>query len=250
MPSDNDNCVLVERRDHITIVTINRPHVRNAVNRPTAEKLTRAFRDFEADTDVEIFVPVQVYLKALIDPSIASLANSISYDPNDDGPMGPTRMTLRKPVIAAISGYAVAGGLELACWCDLRVADATAVLGVFCRLRGRSAAMDLLLTGRSVTAQEAHSLRLVNELAKPTETALTAALRLATMLSLHPQLCMRSDRQSLYEVDSDQEAMRHEFEVGIEVLRSQEFRGRVISFLAKEGRHGSGLKPVIMKSNL
>ncbi|RUS23600.1 ClpP/crotonase-like domain-containing protein [Jimgerdemannia flammicorona] len=177
MPSDNDNCVLVERRDHITIVTINRPHVRNAVNRPTAEKLTRAFRDFEADTDAYVAILTGnggnfcagADLKALIDPSIASLANSISYDPNDDGPMGPTRMTLRKPVIAAISGYAVAGGLELACWCDLRVADATAVLGVFCRLRayasragvplldggtvrlpkliGRSAAMDLLLTG-------------------------------------------------------------------------------------------------------
>ncbi|RUS22385.1 enoyl-CoA hydratase [Endogone sp. FLAS-F59071] len=160
----------------------------------------------------------------------------------------PTRMILSKPVIAAVSGYAVAGGLELACWCDIRVADETALFGVFCRLRGvplidggtirlpkligRSAAMDMILTGRSVTAQEAHSFRLVNLLATPPETALAAA----NMLASHPQRCMRSDRRSVYDVDSERGAMQREFELGMEVLKSQEFRDRVTDFLARDGR--------------
>ncbi|OZJ03326.1 hypothetical protein BZG36_04229 [Bifiguratus adelaidae] len=252
--------VLVRKQGRITIVTINRPHVRNAVDRSTAQKLADTFRAFERDD--ESFVAILTGaggnfcagadLKALYaaPTDLSSSANQVSYDMNDDGPMGVSRMRLSKPVIAAISGYAVAGGFELALWCDMRVADSSAILGVFCRLRGvplidggtvrlprligRSAAMDLILTGRAVNAAEAHKLNLVNRVTDKSTSALDEAISLAHLLASHPQVCMRGDRQSVYEAQDDLQAMKREFEIGMKVLQSQEFRDRVGAFLRKD----------------
>lgn len=249
--------VSIEKHDAITTVILNRPEVRNAVDRATAEALVEAFRQFEADDSASVGVLygdngtfcAGADLKAIA----AGQGNRI--DSTGDGPMGPSRMLLSKPVIAAISGYAVAGGLELALWCDLRVAEEDAVLGVFCRrwgvplidggtirlprLIGLGRALDLILTGRAVSAQEALEIGLVNRVVKK-GAAREEAENLAREIAAFPQVCMRGDRMSSYEQFdlSFPEALRNEFSYG---LKSLEAGGRegAQRFAGGAGRHGS-----------
>ncbi len=247
----------VSTRGRTRLITINRPACKNAVDGPTAAELADAFRQFDADSmhDVAVLTGAAgtfcagADLKALPTPQ----ANRVALD--GDGPMGPTRMLLRKPVIAAVEGYAVAGGLELAAWCDLRVAASDAVFGVFCRrwgvplidggtvrltrLLGQGHAMDLILTGREVRAQEAQRMGLVNRLCEPGQ-ALDEALALAEQLARFPQACLRSDRLSAYEQWSlpMSEALRQETQAGLRVLASGETAKGAARFSAGRGRHG------------
>ena len=244
------------------IVTIDRPEVRNAVEGPTASALADAFRTFDADeslaaavltgapgTDGEAGFCAGADLKAIS----TGYGNRIERD--GDGPMGPTRMQLSKPVIAAVEGHAVAGGLELALWCDLRVAGRGAIFGVFCRrwgvplvdggtvrlprLVGHSRAMDMILTGRPVSAEEALDFGLVNRLVE-SGGALSAAVDLAESLAEFPQRCLRSDRRSAIEQWElgPGAAMAFETSVGIEVIRSGETRSGAARFAGGAGRHG------------
>jgi enoyl-CoA hydratase len=250
--------VEVSKVDDITVVSINREHARNAVDGATAAALAEAFYAFDSDASSPVAILSGQHghfcagadLKAMGDPSLRN-----RLEPEGDGPMGPSRMLLGKPVIAAISGYAVAGGLELALWCDLRVADRDAVLGVFCRrfgvplidggtvrlprLIGLSRALDLILTGRAVEAQEAFSMGLVNRLSEPGH-ALTDALELARLLSKFPQTCMRQDRLSAYEQFgmSIDEALANEFRRGSITLNTGETFIGAASFASGVGRHG------------
>lgn len=249
--------VRIERRGPVTTVILDRPRVRNAVDGPTAAALAAAFRAFDADESARVAV---LYGAGGVFCSGADLAafgtdraNRVS--PEGDGPMGPTRMRLGKPVIAAVSGYAVAGGLELALWCDLRVADPTAVFGVFCRrwgvplvdggtvrlprLVGESRAMDMILTGRPVDAAEAHAMGLVNRLV-PAGTARSAAEELAAQIAAFPQACLRNDRLSVLEQHGmgTDEALRNEFTHG-QVALSTEAAAGAARFVAGAGRHGS-----------
>jgi enoyl-CoA hydratase len=254
--------VNVGRDGDVTIVTIDRPEARNAVDGPTAKLLADAFRDFEADDTSAIAILTGAGgtfcagadLKAFGD----GRSNSVTSD--GDGPMGPTRMQLTKPVIAAVEGYAVAGGLELALWCDLRVASRDAVFGVFCRrwgvplidggtirlprLIGHSHALDMILTGRGVSGDEALMMGLANRLTAP-GVALPHALNLATELSALPQLCMREDRMSSYEQwnQSLSDALHTEYEHGMRVLRSGESLEGAARFAAGAGRHGAPASP-------
>ncbi|MBW2688157.1 MAG: crotonase/enoyl-CoA hydratase family protein, partial [Deltaproteobacteria bacterium] len=230
-----------ELRDRIAIVTIERPEVRNAVDAPTAHALAEAFRRFDDDEGalVAVLTGAGGYFCAGADLRALAAGEEREMSPEADGPMGPTRMHLSKPVIAAIEGHAVAGGLELALWCDLRVVAEDAVLGVFCRrfgvplidlgtirlprLIGHSRAMDLILTGRPVPAKEAALIGLANRIA-PTGQALDAALDLANEIASHPQQCMRSDRRSAIEQwgMSENEAMRNELDLGLKTIESGE----------------------------
>ncbi len=247
-----------EIRDRVTIVRLSRPAVRNAVDGATAQALARAFRDFDANPDSDVAILHGEYgtfcagadLKA-----VAAGAGSNQLAPEGDGPMGPSRMVLGKPVIAAIAGHAVAGGLELALWCDLRVVEESAVLGVYCRrwgvplidggtvrlprLIGHSRAMDLILTGRSVGAREALQMGLANRVVSD-GTALSAALELAGELSRFPQNCLRSDRLSACEQWglSLEEALANEFRRGLEVIASRETVTGATRFAQGRGRHG------------
>ncbi|PLW70293.1 crotonase/enoyl-CoA hydratase family protein [Pseudohalioglobus lutimaris] len=242
----------------ITIVTLDRPDVRNAVDGVTAEELASAFRSFDADegSDVAVFHGAHGTFCAGADlKAVAAQAGSNALSEVGDGPMGPSRMVLGKPVIAAISGHAVAGGLELALWCDLRVVEKSAVLGVFCRrwgvplidggtvrlprLIGHSRAMDLILTGRPVAADEALAMGLANRLVDDGR-ALDAALELAQQLVAYPQNCLRSDRMSAYEqwgLPLD-DAMKNEFRRGMQVVESLETVSGATRFAAGKGRHG------------
>lgn len=208
--------VLTERKDGILIVTLNRPEVRNAVDRPTADALRQVFEEFEQDDSLSVAILqgsgdnfcAGADLEAMSDPH---RRNQIDEQGVGPGPMGPTRLCLSKPVIAAVSGYAVAGGLELALWCDLRVAEENAVFGVFCRrwgvplidggtvrlprLIGQSRAMDMILTGRPVAASEALSFGLANRVAENGK-ALDLALEMAAQIAAFPQRCLRADRHS------------------------------------------------------
>lgn len=233
--------VLVRDEGRVRVVTIDRPHRRNAVDAPTAAALAAAFRAFDADDAVDVAVLAGAAGTFCAGADLQAIAegrpNRVSVD--GDGPMGPTRLRLGKPVLAAIEGHAVAGGLELALWCDLRVAARDAVLGVFCRrvgvplvdlgtvrlprLVGHGRAMDLVLTGRAVGAEEALAIGLVDRLAPP-GGALDAALALAGELSALPQACLRSDRLSVleqWELDDDA-AMRNELRRGLAVLAGGE----------------------------
>ncbi len=242
----------------VTTVILDRPQARNAVDGPTAQALADAFRAFEADPEAAVAVLCGAGgtfcsgadLKAIGTPT----GNRVA--PDGDGPMGPTRMTLSKPVIAAISGYAVAGGLELALWCDLRVAEDDAVLGVFCRrwgvplidggtfrlprLIGESRAMDLILTGRPVPAPEAYAMGLVNRLVAP-GTARTAAEQLAAELAGHPQTCLRGDRAAVLATAALPEpaALATELGFGMESSAADAVAGAA-RFAAGAGRHGAG----------
>ncbi|MEU6528982.1 crotonase/enoyl-CoA hydratase family protein [Streptomyces sp. NPDC046928] len=248
--------VRVERQGHVTTVVLSRPEVRNAVDGPTAAALAAAFRAFEADDEARVAVLwgeggtfcAGADLKAMG----AGRGNRVAED--GDGPMGPTRLRLSKPVIAAVSGHAVAGGLELALWCDLRVAEEDAVFGVFCRrwgvplidggtvrlprLIGTSRAMDLILTGRPVPAAEAHAIGLANRVV-PAGRARAEAEELAAALAEFPQDCLRSDRASVLDQEGLDEtaAMRSELRYGMEVL-AEGMEGAA-RFAAGAGRHGS-----------
>ncbi len=239
------------------IITIDRPHVRNAVDGPTSQLLADAFRRFDADDqlDVAILTGAGSTFCAGADLKAVSTGGGNRVGLDGDGPMGPTRMLLGKPVVAAIEGHAVAGGLELALWCDMRVAARDAVFGVYCRrwgvplidggtirlprLIGHSHALDLILTGRGVSGDEAKSMGLANRLTEPGE-ALAGALELAHGLSRFPQRCLRSDRTSSYRqwaLDLDG-ALREETWLGREVIRSGETQAGASRFAAGAGRHG------------
>lgn len=240
------------------VVTINRPDRRNAVDAATAALLAGAFREFDADDALRAAVLTGEGGHFCAGADLKALAAGDSRDlaPTGDGPMGPTRMRLSKPVIAAVEGYAVAGGLELALWCDLRVAARDAVFGVFCRrfgvplidlgtvrlprLIGHSRAMDMILTGRPVGAEEALGFGLVNRVSEPGK-ALEAAVTLAAQLAALPQDCLRNDRASAIEQWglAEEEAMANEFSLGLRTIGSGETADGALGFSAGQGRHGS-----------
>jgi enoyl-CoA hydratase len=242
----------------VAIVTIARPEVRNAVDGPTAEALAAAFRRFEADAEraVAVLTGEAGAFCAGADLKAVSTGRGNRVSESGDGPMGPTRMLLAKPVIAAVEGHAVAGGLELALWCDLRVAARDAVFGVFCRrwgvplvdggtirlprLIGHSHALDMILTGRPVSGEEALRIGLANRLVERGE-ALEAAVALGKDLAAFPQRCLRSDRLSSYRQWSldQEEALHVETRLGNEVIASGETLAGAQRFSAGAGRHGS-----------
>ncbi|WP_016694709.1 crotonase/enoyl-CoA hydratase family protein [Rhodococcus rhodochrous] len=247
----------VETRDRVTTVVMARPERRNAVDGPMAVELADAFRTFDADPDADVAVLCGDGGNFCAGANLKAIGTEEQnvLDEDGDGPMGPTRMTLSKPVIAAVEGYAVAGGLELAIWCDLRVASADAVFGVFCRrwgvplidggtvrlprLIGESRAMDMILTGRPVDAAEALDFGLVNRVVEP-GTAREAAEGMAREIAGFPQTCMRNDRRSVRAQfgRSESEAIAFEFTVGMESLESDAVGGAA-RFASGEGRHGS-----------
>jgi enoyl-CoA hydratase len=250
--------VSVEHVDRVTVVTIDRPEVRNAVDRATAAELADAFREFDADGahDVAVLTGAGGTFCAGADLKAVGTGGGNTVRAEGDGPMGPTRMLLSKPVIAAVEGFAVAGGLELALWCDLRVAARDAVFGVFCRrwgvplvdggtvrlprLIGHSNALDLILTGRGVSGHEALRMGLVNRLTEPGD-ARRRAIELAAELTALPQVCLREDRASSYAqwglgID---DAIQVELEHGLRVLRSGESLAGASRFAAGAGRHGA-----------
>ncbi|MGI8794302.1 MAG: crotonase/enoyl-CoA hydratase family protein [Acidimicrobiales bacterium] len=249
--------VRFETSGPVAIVTIDRPEVRNSVDGPTASALADAFRTFEGDDDLAVAVLTGAAGTFCAGADLKAIAEGRGNRVTDDGdgPMGPSRMVLNKPVIAAVEGHAVAGGLELALWCDLRVAATNAVFGVYCRrwgvplidggtvrlprLIGHSQAMDLILTGRGVAGEEARMMGLANRLCEPGE-ALREAVALANDLAELPQRCLRSDRESAYEQwDLDfAAAMRRETELGLDVIRSGETQSGAARFAGGAGRHG------------
>jgi enoyl-CoA hydratase len=251
---------LVRSESHgsVLVVTLDRPEVRNAIDGPTADELAEIFRGFDADEELRVAVLTGEggCFCAGADLKAVSAGRGKPVRVYGDGPLGPSRMQLRKPVIAAIEGYAVAGGLELALWCDLRVAASDAVFGVYCRrwgmplidggtvrlprLIGQSHAMDMVLTGRGVSGEEARSMGLANRLVEPGES-LGAAIELAQELARFPQRCMRGDRRSLLEQWglSHESAMRSELRIGMDTLRSGEALEGASRFAAGAGRHGS-----------
>ncbi len=250
--------VRYETHGPVAIVTIDRPAVRNAVDRATAEALADAFRRFDADDTLGAAVLTGAGGTFCAGADLKGVADGggNAVRESGDGPMGPTRMLLGKPVIAAVEGYAVAGGLELALWCDLRVAARTAVFGVFCRrwgvplvdggtvrlprLVGHSHALDMILTGRPIGGDEALRMGLANRLVEP-GAARDAAVALATELAAFPQRCLRSDRMSSYRqwgLDVDA-ALRLETALGVEVIRSGETLAGARRFASGAGRHGS-----------
>jgi enoyl-CoA hydratase len=250
--------VRVDHDGPVTIVTIDRPHARNAVDRPTAALLADAFRAFDADDEraVAILTGAGGVFCAGADLKGVGAGRGNAVTEGGDGPMGPTRMLLTKPVIAAVEGFAVAGGLELALWCDLRVAAIDAVFGVFCRrwgvplvdggtvrlprLIGHSHALDLILTGRGVSGEEALGMGLANRLTER-GGALGAARALAHELAALPPVCMRGDRLSSYEQwgESLDDAMRIELGHAQVTLASGESVEGAIRFAAGAGRHGA-----------
>ncbi len=260
--------VRVEQKGAVTTVILDRPTARNAVDRATAEALAAAFLAFEHDEKASVAVLwgaggtfcAGADLKAVAagrgNRTVPPGAGE-AFDPlAGDGPMGPTRMLLSKPVIAAVSGHAVAGGLELALWCDLRVAEEDAVFGVYCRrfgvplidggtirlprLIGQSRALDMILTGRAVDGREAFQMGLANRLV-PKGEARRAAETLAEEIARLPQICLRSDRRSVYEQHglSLGEALGNEFALGLATLRSGESQAGAARFAAGKGRSGS-----------
>lgn len=253
--------VLIEKDDPVTLITLSRPEVRNAVDRQAARELADAFSAFDSDENAKVAVLAgdrgQFCAGADLKKIAAGQPNRI--EPDGDGPMGPTRMILSKPVIAAIAGYAVAGGLELALWCDLRVMEEDAVLGVFCRrwgvplidggtvrlprLIGLSRALDLILTGRPVEAEEALQMGLVNRMVPPGKARETA-LTLAHQLAAFPQTCLRGDRRSAIEQSNlpFTQAMANEFKHGLRSLEIEAAPGAT-RFAEGAGRHGHFEKP-------
>jgi enoyl-CoA hydratase len=250
--------VLTEKKGPVTTIIINRPEVRNAIDRPTAEALATAFQAFEADEEARVGVLTGTGgcfcagadLKAIA----RGRANRVAE--GGDGPMGPTRMWLDKPAIAAVSGYAVAGGLELALWCDLRVVERDAIFGVFCRrwgvplmdggtvrlprLIGHSHALDMILTGRPVGAEEALGMGLANRVVEP-GTSRAEAEALAEQIAHFPVQCLLSDRRSAYEQWElpFEAAMRNEFRLGFTTIQSGETLEGAIRFDGGTGRHGT-----------
>jgi enoyl-CoA hydratase/carnithine racemase len=249
--------VRVEHDGPVTTVILDAPEVRNAVDRATAEALADAFRAFEADDEAAVGVlwGVGGTFCAGANLKAAASGDGNRIAPDGDGPMGPSRMVLSKPVIAAIAGHAVAGGLELALWCDLRIVEEDAVLGVFCRrwgvplidggtvrlprLIGLARALDLILTGRPVEALEAQEMGLANRIV-PTGSSREAAEALAAELARFPQLCLRHDRLSAYEQQELplEEALANELRHGTVALE-HEARAGAARFAGGAGRHGA-----------
>jgi enoyl-CoA hydratase len=253
--------VRVEHHGAVTVVTIDRPEVRNAVDRPTADALAEAFAAFDADASAAVAVLHGAGGTFCAGADLKGIAegrgNRVVEDLSADGPMGPTRMELSKPTIAAIEGHAVAGGLELAVWCDLRVVAADATFGVYCRrwgvplvdggtvrlprLIGHSRAMDLILTGRGVGAAEALEMGLANRVCEP-GTALETAIELAGRIAEFPQVCLRNDRRSAIEQwELGDGAMANEIRLGLETLASAEAVEGAARFAAGAGRGGAGV---------
>ncbi|MEJ5375505.1 MAG: crotonase/enoyl-CoA hydratase family protein [bacterium] len=250
--------VIVEKKGPVVLILINRPHVRNAVDRTTAEELAEAFREFQQDDTMlaAVLGGTGGHFCAGADLKAFSRGEGNRLSPEGDGPMGPSRMFLSKPVVAAVAGHAVAGGLELALMCDLRVAERDAVFGVFCRrwgvplidggtvrlprLIGLSRALDMILTGRPVGAQEALQMGLVNRVVENGK-ALEEAYLLARQISSFPQVCLRNDRLSTYQgMDlSFSEAMQNEFALGMQTIQSGESLKGAARFAMGEGRHGT-----------
>jgi len=251
------NSVLYEIEGSVAVITIHRPAVRNAVDGPTASALADAFRRFDSDASAVAAVLTGAGGTFCAGADLKGVSegrgNRVTQD--GDGPMGPTRMLLSKPVIAAVEGHAVAGGLELALWCDLRVAAANAVFGVFCRrwgvplvdggtvrlprLIGHGRALDMILTGRPVKADEALRIGLADRVTA-TGQARAVAIELAASLAKFPQGCMRSDRLSAYEQwdRTRDEALINETRRGLDVIASGETRDGAQRFARGAGRHG------------
>ncbi len=266
--SKEEDQVRVEHDGPVTIVTLSRPQVRNAVDGATARALGAAFTEFEADENARVAVFHGAHgtfcsgadLKAVASADGAGQLRAPGVGENNDpldttAPMGPTRLQLSKPVIGAISGYAVAGGMELALWCDMRVVEESAIFGIFCRrwgvplcdggsvrlprLIGHSRAMDLILTGRAVDAAEALQMGLANRVVADGE-ARTEAVKLAYQIASFPQQCLRGDRLSAiaqWDLPHDQ-AMAHEFEIAAATIASGETREGAKRFAAGKGRGG------------
>jgi enoyl-CoA hydratase len=250
--------VLIEKNYPIFTIIINNSEVKNAVDGPTAQELSSAFREFESDEKALVAVLwgangtfcSGANLKAITE----GRGNKIEKE--GDGPMGPTRLRLKKPVIAAIAGFAVAGGLELALWCDMRVVEKNAIFGVFCRrfgvplvdggtvrlprLIGLSRAMDMILTGRPVGAEEAYNFGLANRVVDDGQARIEAE-KLAREIAAFPQTCMRNDRISSYEQFglSIEDAMANEFNLGLKTLESGEFIEGSNAFAKGKGKHGT-----------
>jgi enoyl-CoA hydratase len=263
-----ETTVRVERDGAVTTVILDRPDVRNAVDRPTADALAAAFLEFERDGNARVAVLWGAGSTFCAGADLKGVAEGRgnrtvppktgeAYDPlSGDGPMGPSRMQLSKPVIAAVSGHAVAGGLELALWCDLRVVEDDAVFGVFCRrwgvplidggtirlprLIGQSRALDMILTGRAVGAMEAYAMGLANRVVRKGE-ARAKAEELARDIARMPQICLRSDRSSVYEQFdlALPYALANEFAYGARTLASGEAREGAARFASGKGRGGS-----------
>jgi enoyl-CoA hydratase len=247
--------------DNIHVVQIERPEHRNAVDAATALELAAAFREFDADprSDVAILTGAAGHFCAGADLKAYARGDRRKVTEEGDGPMGPTRMRLSKPVIAAVEGYAVAGGCELALWCDLRVASQSAIFGIFCRrfgvplidlgtirlprLIGHSRAMDLILTGREVRAQEAFDIGLANRLV-PAGQALTASIELARQIAAFPQTCMRNDRLSAIEQwgMAEDAALRNELKRVTDTMSTGESLAGASDFAKGAGRHGGTRK--------
>ncbi len=242
----------------IALITLNRPDCRNAIDTATGIALFDAVKRFEADEALKVAVLTGAGGHFCAGADLKALNNDVSWNPDfGHGPLGPTWHTPGKPVIAAVEGYAVAGGLELALWCDLRVAADSAVFGVFCRrwgvplidggtvrlprLIGESRAMDLILTGRAVSADEAYSIGLANRRCADGQ-ALTAAIELAEQIASHPQACMLSDRRCVQEAAGKPfpDAMHTEGTLGWDYLQSRGFADGVAKFVGGAGRHGEG----------
>lgn len=249
----------IERKSRVTTLVLDRAHARNAVDPQLARALAQAFGDFDADADADVAVLCGANGTFCAGADLKSFVEepqAWSLTADGDGPLGPTRMLLSKPVIAAISGHAVAGGLELALWADLRVVEESAVFGVFCRrwgvplidggtirlarLIGHSRALDLILTGRPVHAEEALAMGLANRVV-PDGTARAAAETLAGEIAQFPQICLRHDRLSSYEQWGLplHEALRNEFRHGVHSLASGDAKEGASAFRDGKGRHGT-----------
>ena len=246
--------VRTEVNGPVLTVILDRPAARNAVDGPTARALADAFRGFDADDSLAAAVLCGAGGTFCAGADLKQMSNRIDPDMSTDAPMGPSRMVLSKPVVAAISGYAVAGGIELAAWCDLRVMEADAVVGVFCRrwgvplidggtvrlphIVGLGRALDLILTGRPVDAQEALAIGFANRVV-PTGQARAAAEALAAELAQFPQACLRADRASVYAALGRpvRDALATEFGHGAAVL--EEAVAGAARFAAGAGRHGA-----------
>jgi enoyl-CoA hydratase len=262
---ENIDSLLLERNGSVWVLTINRPAVRNAVDGSTARALEAAFLAFDADPEARVAVLTGAggHFCAGADLKAVSAgleqspsAMPLSEDMNATAPMGPSRLQLSKPVIAAIAGSVVAGGMELALWCDMRVVDETAVFGIYCRrwgvplidggtvrlprLIGQSRALDLILTGRPVDATEALAIGLANRKVAVGQ-ALPAALEIAAQIAAFPQQCLRNDRASVIAQHglSLRDAMAQEFGLGLATLRSGETVEGAKRFAKGAGRHGS-----------
>ncbi|MDW8171653.1 MAG: crotonase/enoyl-CoA hydratase family protein [Anaerolineae bacterium] len=244
----------IARYDATLVVHIQRPERRNAINRATADALRDAWLAFDADEALRVGILTggdEVFCAG------ADLKEIEGLDVDaDHGPLGCTRLFVRKPIIAAIAGYAVAGGLELACWCDLRIADESAVLGCFERrfgvplvdggtqrlpqIVGLGRALELILTGRAVTAAEAHAMGLVNEVV-PRGQHLVRALEVAQLLAQFPQVCMRNDREAVYRGLGVvlAEGLKIEAQLGRATVASGETYGGAAEFAAGKGRRGA-----------